>query len=345
MVYCSKVEGAVRGGLAMHIIRPIKESDLQALKRFSKTAAVKGLPKNYSILKERIDQSLYSFSTLKQGGVYIFILENSLSKEILGTAAIDSTLEEKRYVFRLEEIFCEKLPLFSPKKHRILQPIQKTSPTSQLTGLYLLSKYRGSGLEKQLTISRLLFISAFPHLFHTTLSSEMRGRVEKNGVSPFWEGVGKKFCDLSLPRLQAEILLDPSLVANIVPKLPIYVSLLAPAAQRAVGKMHKSLTEFSKILLEQGFQPTSDIDIVDGGPHLLASTAHLQAVHKSKEAIIGSTSTHPFEGIKALVCKKSEEYKSAFAVVKEREGELTIHRDLAFILGLKQRDRVQYIPL
>lgn len=335
----------------MMVIRPIQESDLEAFEKFAMTAGagVTSLPKNSRLLKQKVLRSVSSFVTPEDNteGLYIFVLVNIETGELGGTCAIDAkTLgSEDGYFYRVEELVHPKSKLPVQKHIRILQPIQRKTYASEVGGLYLLPKFREGGLGRLLSLSRFLFIAGHPHRFHSTIISEMRGRIEKNNTSPFWEAVGRHFLNLPFVRLLAEVSMDHSIIPKIMPKFPIYIPLLPKAAQRVIGKPHRNTTAALKMLMDQGFTPTNEVDIFDGGPKLSAQTTQIKTIADSRTAVIRSLSIQPPDGTKAIVSNESMDFRATFGIVKEHpeDGSITIHHDLAALLKVRQGDTVRYV--
>jgi arginine N-succinyltransferase len=70
-------------------------------------------------------------------------------------------------------------------------------------------------------------------------------------------------------------------IADLMPQSPLYVPLLPEAAQRAIGQLHPDGQVPFQILLDEGFDADSHIDIFDGGP---TAEGQLQALHSVRAA-------------------------------------------------------------
>lgn len=335
----------------MMVIRPIRESDQEAFEKFASTAGtgVTSLPRNSTILKQRVRRSIASFASQSSEveGLYIFVLEDIETGELGGTCAIDAkTLgSEDGYFLRVEEIVPPRTSFPSPKTIRILQPIQRKTFASEVGGLYLLPKYRNGGIGRLLSLSRFLFIAAFTERFHSTIIAEMRGRIDKDSYSPFWESLGRHFINLPYARMLAEIANDHSLIPKVMPQFPIYVSMLSPEAQRTIGKTHKNTRAAMGMLTDEGFQYTGEIDILDAGPKLAAQTAQISSIANSTKSSIGKIIEEPIEGIKAIVSNELLLFRATIGTlaIHPQDNSITLHRDTAAILQVKPGDSVRYI--
>jgi arginine N-succinyltransferase len=334
------------------VVRPIRESDYETFEKFAMTAGagVTSLPKQSGLLRKKLDRALASFNSTEpcDDGLYLFVLEDTSTGELGGTCAINAkTLgSEDGYVFRVEELIYPRTSLPTPKTVRILQPIQRKIYETEIGGLYLLPKYRKGGLGRLLSLSRFLFIASHPDRFQPTVIAEMRGRIENNMTCPFWDGIGRHFLKLPFNRMVAEVANNPALLTQIIPRFPIYVSLLPVATQRAIGKTHKNTTAALSMLEREGFKYTYEIGVFDGGPKIAAAKQAIRTVAMSQQAIVKELSILPFEGNRALICNERLDFRCSNCTVKELDGNnVRIHLDVGTVLQVKPGDQVRYISL
>ncbi len=335
----------------MMVIRPIRESDQKAFEQFAMTAGagVTSLPKNSILLREKIQRSLASFASSggQKDGIYVFVLEDTATQQLGGTCTIDaSTLgSEDGFVFRLEDLVLPHSKVPTIRHVRILQPILRKHFASEVGGLYLLPKFRSGGLGRLLSLSRFLFIAAFPERFYGTIIAEMRGRIEKNRESPFYSAVGEHFIKLPFVRLLATLAHDRSFIPQVMPRLPIYVNLLPLAAQRAIGKTHKNTKAALNLLLNEGFQPTGEVDIFVAGPKLAAQTTQIRTITNSRSAVVRHLIAGSFDGSKAMISNQNINFAVAYASIQidENDGSVTLSHDAANTLLISKGDEIRYV--
>jgi arginine N-succinyltransferase len=95
--------------------------------------------------------------------------------------------------------------------------------------------------------------------------------------------VGRRFFDMDYP--QVERLTggrSKAFIAELMPQSPIYVPLLPEAAQWAIGQLHPVSELPFSILLDEGFDSETYVDIFDGGPIVDARVALLKTVARSR---------------------------------------------------------------
>ena len=138
-----------------------------------------------------------------------------------------------------------------------------------LTGFYIDPAHEAGPGAELLSRGRLLFIASFPERFAERLISEHPGLADDSGACPFWDAVGRRFFDLDYPaaeRLAAGR--HRSCLAELLPQSPVYVPLLDEATQWALGQLHPVAERPFAILLDEGFDADTWLNVFDGGPTL-----------------------------------------------------------------------------
>ena len=187
----------------MMLIRPISHNDLASITTFSSEALIgmTSLPKDREKLKNKIASSEKSFqSSVDHPGKeeYYFVMEESSSKEIGGTCGIlaDSTSSFTHY-YEIESSKCPKGKIPTPDEMKLLKVAPNRALSSEICALFLRRSFRKSGYGRLLALSRFLFIAAFPERFKSHIVAELRGYLDEQRNSPFWDAVGDHFCSLS----------------------------------------------------------------------------------------------------------------------------------------------------
>ncbi len=273
----------------MMLVRPIKPSDLDALEKFSYAAeiGITNLPKDRSLLHKRIQQSIKSFEKkVSHPGseLYLFILENLKTQEQVGTCGIYATTggAHPLYFYRQESIQQNSPIEQVPKEINILKAVSYPEGPSEICALYLLPEYRRSGYGRFLSLSRFHFISQFPSRFTSVITAEMRGKIDKNMQSPFWEGFGKHFFQVEISQALDYLKQGKDFIPAILPKWPIYLSLLPSHVQEVIGKTDEHTQAALRMLTQEGFRGTNEYDIFDAGPKIIVNTQDIRTVRDSK---------------------------------------------------------------
>src|SRR5262249_3915841 len=138
-----------------------------------------------------------------------------------------------------------------PKEIKVLKVVPNSPHASEICALYLQPTFRHSGQGRLLSLSRFLFIAAHRHRFRKKIVAEMRGYIDQRQNSPFWEGIGRHFCNLSFVEIMAQLEVDHQFIPEILPQFPIYISLLPKETQEVIGKIHESTKPAYQMLLQE----------------------------------------------------------------------------------------------
>lgn len=291
-------------------IRPIREGDLAALERFAAEAGdgLTTLPADAKRLKEKIDCSLQSFAGRlgKEDAHYTFILETP-EGEAVGTSTLAASvgMREPWYNFRLGTAVHASQELGLYQKHRTLIMCNDLTESTELCSLFLRPAWRKAGNGKLLSKVRFLFLAEFPELFQPRTIAEMRGRLDENGKSPFWEGLGRHFFQMEFQ--QADTLVGighKAFIAEMLPRNTVYVDLLPRFTRDAIGVVHVETEAALRLLEEEGFSLRGYVDIFDGGPVVECDTASIHSLRESATFTARTALEAPPGAVPHLVCTR-----------------------------------------
>ena len=131
--------------------------------------------------------------------------------------------------------------------------------------------------------SRLLFIAEFAERFAPKVIAEMRGKLDADGRSPFWEGLGRHF--FAMEYSTADYLTgigQKAFVAELMPRYPVYANLLPRSARAVIGEVHDDTRAARSMLEQEGFRYEGYVDIFDAGPTLECFRDDIRAVRRSR---------------------------------------------------------------
>jgi arginine N-succinyltransferase len=165
--------------------------------------------------------------------------------------------------------------------------------------------------------------------------------MDEAGNAPFWDGLAGRFFDMTFPEAdEFNAVHGTQFIADLMPKTPIYVSLLSESARAVMGLPHPTGRAALRMLEEEGFSFDRYIDIFDGGPTVTAHIDDLRTIDESDEETIVEIS----EGGKTkmlLAHGQLKDFKACFGMVKRagRKG-ICIDAEAAELLGVKEGDTV-----
>ena len=275
------------------LLRPVAAEDLDALQSLAAAAGpgIGSLRDDRAGLARRIEQSLQAFATEDQDTSgeerYLFVLQapaqGTEAARLLGCAGIAARAGygSSFYSYRNEFIVASSPALGLTQRTHTLHLCHDLTGSTLLTSFYIVPG-APEVASQLLSRARLLFLALHPQRFSDRIVAEFPGLLDAQGASPFWDAIGRRFFNMDYP--QAEALAggrSKAFIAQLMPQSPLYVPLLPEAAQSAIGQLHPDGELPFQILIDEGFDTDSSIDIFDGGP---TAEGRLQALASVRAA-------------------------------------------------------------
>ncbi len=342
----------------MFYVRPIAEDDLPAVLALSERTGtgLTTLPANRERLSGRIARSLASFAgtATRADACYVFVLIDSAADRVIGIAAIEAAvgLKEPWYNYhvgtlvhasRALDVYTAAPTLFLANDH---------TGHTELCSLFLDQAYRHAKNGPLLAKSRLLFIAEFAGRFAPKVIAELRGKLDADNRSPFWEGLGRHF--FAMEYSTADYLTgigQKSFVAELMPRHPVYVNLLPASARGVIGEVHDDTRPARALLEQEGFRYEGYVDIFDAGPTLECFRDNIHAVRQSEvlPAHLGEEDPVPdslTDDILWLVAnRRFDDFRAILAHAPSRVDRFPLIPYAAARLGVGDGDTVRAVPL
>lgn len=336
------------------LFRNARATDLDAIHALAEKSGVgmTTLTKDITLLKKRLHWAIDSFcKTVKSVGheYYLFVLEYVETGNIVGTSAIEASIGQETpfYSYKLSKRtkICNSLNIRTD--YEVLNLVNDHQGSSEICTLFLDPTYRHSHHGLLLSRSRFLFMGTFPERFSSTIIADMRGVSDDTGHSPFWDHVGAHFFQMSYAEAdRLTLLTDKQFIADLIPKHPIYVKLLAPEAQAVIGKPHQSTIAAMNILLREGFRFNNYVDIFDAGPTLEASQDNIQTINASQVFTLKNI-LDDIHGDLFLLANLKVDFRATLGnvIFDEKDGSCSLNHDTAELLQLTCGDHIRIAPL
>jgi arginine N-succinyltransferase len=134
-------------------------------------------------------------------------------------------------------------------------------------------------------------------------------------------------------------------IADLMPRHPIYVSLLPKSAQDVIGQVHVNTAPALKLLENEGFIHRGYVDLFDAGPTVEAQLKQVKSVrssHRCKVAI-GEPSAGP---VLAIANPQVAGFRATISELAQIDGDrIIITQAMADALQVKADDEVRYLNL
>ncbi|QQC65495.1 arginine/ornithine succinyltransferase subunit alpha [Paraburkholderia ginsengisoli] len=340
----------------MLFVRPGRLADLDALEHMARTAqpVLHSLPHDRRALEARVALSEDSFRAdvdFPGEEFYLFVLEDSESGKLMGTASIVAAAgySDPFYAFRNDALIHASRELHVNRKIHALTMSHELTGKSRLAGYYIDPSLRGEPAAHLMSRARMMYIAANRRRFTPEVFSLLLGVTDENGVSPFWEAVGRKFFGRNFADIEIESGgRSRTFIAEVMPTYPIYVPLLPEAAQRVLGEPDSKALLAYEIHLEEGFETDRFIDIFDAGPVVTAQVDRSVCVTRNETRVVRESGENVANGSTYLIAHNGAdgEFRCVLGNLAEgKDAGASLPHAARAALGVEEGDAVRCVPL
>lgn len=296
-------------------------------------------------LHDRLENSTFAFRRQSQkmtGLPYVFVMEDLQTGAVVGTSSIYSKVGgyEPFYAYQIEKSVHESKELGVHREMDVLHLHKVHDGPTEIGSLFLLPEYWGKGNGKLLSLSRFLYMAEFPDRFDAITIAEMRGVIDRQGRSPFWDALGSHFFQIEFPRAVMLLTVSKNFVADLMPTHPIYLPLLPQEARDVVGQVHQDTRPALAMLQKQGFSYQGFVDIFDGGPVMHAKTAQIATIANSRRHTLSSLTTVR-SIVPHVVSRTSSPFMAVIGPVDVEGANVGMSPEMADALNLRIGDQVR----
>jgi arginine N-succinyltransferase len=268
------------------------QSDQAAVLELAKIAGfgMTSLPADEEVLQAKIDRSVASFAgnpEAQDSESFLFVMEDPATGSVVGTTGIKAHVGRNQpfYSYKVSTLTQQSRELSLLSKHKMLHVTNDLTDCSEIGSLFLKPDYRRDRLGRVLSLCRFLFMAAHPQYFADQVIAEMRGVHDRRGNSPFYDSIARHFFEMEF--FKADYLnatRGNQFINDLMPKHPIYVSLLPEKAQDVIAEPNQASAPAYAMLEKEGFRWQGYIDIFDGGPTLQAAPEQIRTIRESQQA-------------------------------------------------------------
>jgi len=329
-------------------VRPATGEDFAAIYEMAKLTGggLTNLPPDRATLVQKLARSEESFSRAENSqsdDLYVFVLEDPKAGIIRGTCQVFGQVGVRQpfFSYHLSTLTQSSPELGKTFRNQMLSLTTDLEGSSEVGGLFLHPQARAGGWGSLIARSRYLFIKQHRARFGDRILAELRGVMDEAGNAPFWDGLAGRFFDMTFPEAdEFNAVHGTKFIADLMPRTPIYVSLLSETARAVMGQPHPSGRAALRMLQEEGFVFDRYVDIFDGGPTVTARTDDVRTIDESEEETIVEIGAGG--KMKMLLAHgRLKEFKACCASVKRvgRKG-ICIDPEAAELLAVKEGDKV-----
>jgi arginine N-succinyltransferase len=330
-----------------YVMRPSRLDDLDALTQLAELSGpgFTSLPVDEPILRERLEKSDRAFNGRQrnlQFGKYLMMMEHVETGQVVGCSAVKAGTGIDQPFFNYRIITLAQASHAAGNLRFDMDALVLTNEYvgfTEVGTLFLKPDHRGGGAGRLAAQSRYLLMAAAPERFSDKVLAELRGVVDDQGTSPFWECLGRHFFRMDFAdadKLSATT--DNQFIVDLMPRYPIYVDLLPPEAREVIGRCHSDGVGAYKLLQWEGFEFDRTVDIFDGGPLVAAQRRHIRTIQESRVVTVEAGETagdaHARQGL--LSSDRLPDFRVTLGrFVKRGEAGLVAPADVLDALKLK----------
>lgn len=336
----------------MVILRPVALTDLDSLLELATLTGfgLTTLPHDRELLHKRIIKSQRSFQHMgdePSGECYLFVLEDLNLSKVIGTCGVCSKVGgfEPFYAYRIESEVLESQFLGVRKEIRTLHLVAEHNGPCEIGSLFLSPDNRGDGNGRFLSLSRFLFMGQHASCFDPMVIAEMRGVIDEQGRSAFWDALGKHFFDIEFPKADYLSMVNKRFIADLMPKHPVYIPLLPVEAQKVIGQVHPQTRPALRLLESEGFKFNGMVDIFEAGPVVTCPLQQIRSVRESRIAKVAQIADGPGEGETFLIANTQGDFRACKGQVEITADGVRIASQHADAIHVKAGEQVQFVTL
>ena len=335
------------------MIRPVTRDDHGQMMDLAKLAgfSMTSLPQDEAVMHRKIAYAVQSFAGAPprpDQHSFLLVLEDTASGRIVGTTGIKAHvgLSEPYYSYKLSTLVHANSDLDIYTRQKVLHMVNDFTGATEIGALFLHAQYRRHGMGAFLSRVRFLMMAEFPDLFADTVVAEIRGIHDNHGESTFYNNLARHF--FQMPFDQADYIYATKgnqFISDLMPRYPIYVTLLSPAAQAVIGEPFADSKPAARILEQEGFYYEGYVDLFDAGPTLQAERQRIATVCGSRKAVVGAVAPVRSDQRSMIANTDLNHLRVVLDAIDENpDNTVTVSPAAAQRLQVAHGDRVRFAP-
>lgn len=333
----------------MMIVRPARTDDLPAIMELAALAGpgFTSLALGREELGRRVDLSVASFGSevSEPGGeIYILLLEELGTRHVVGISAVKAQVGVKVPFFSYRRTTLAQCSSAVNRRFdmEVLYPVNESSGASEVGSLFVVPRKQGTGAGRLVAKARYLLLAVGPHRFSDRVIAELRGVVDAEGRSPFWEALGRPFFRMDFREADRLSATDNQFISDLLPTHPVYLDLLPEAARACVGVAHPEGRAARALLEAEGFRYRGLVDVFDAGPQLSTRRDRIETRRSSRSLRVRVGAFSEEEAARGLVAsERLPDFRVAAARVRVDGDEVWVEDATARALDLAPGEQIR----
>ncbi len=236
---------------------------------------------------------------------YFIALEHIETGALAGCCGVKATIGDVPPFFNFRVITEAQSSAVANRRFNldVLIGVNDFTGCTEVGSLFVRPEHRAGGIGRALAQCRYMLMAADHRRFNERVVSELRGVVSPEGVSPFWEALGRHFFRMDFDEAdKLSAATDNQFILDLMPQHPIYVDLLSPEAREVIGRCHKDGEGARRLLEWEGFSFSSVVDIFDGGPLLSVLRDNIRTLREARRMKLEAGQA-PANAVRALIAR------------------------------------------
>ena len=337
----------------MLILRMSRPDDIDGVLKLAHEAApgMTSIPADRTDLSKKLAQSSESVTSAPSPDdthIFFMVLEDTETKAIVGSASIFTGIGKSHgfYSFKISKIVHTSVEFGIQNTVRVLNMNNDYTGVTEVGSLFLSEPYRRDANGWFLATSRYLLMASFPDYFSDIVIAELRGYLDENNESPFWNGMGRKFFKLDFAEADRQNAIHGNhFIADLLPTHPIYVDLLPETAQDVIGRPHNLSARAGNLLEREGFRFRDYIDVFDAGPLYTVRKENITSLQNSMEARVSEAPPNGDTERRLVAAGPIEKFRvTRLDSQLNDDGALSLREEDRRQLGVNPGDNVRILP-
>jgi arginine N-succinyltransferase len=277
------------------LIRPLVPADASAVLDLARAAGtgLTNLPPDRDALQARIARSIKILEGHGDAGAIMLGIECHGTIRGCGMIFPRVGVEWPFYSYRISHTTQRSSLDRRSVRFPVLTLTNDLEDCAEVGGLIVDPGLRKGGFGRAMARSRYLFMAQHRARFGERVIADLRGYLDGQS-SPFWDAVGGRFYDMEFDEAdRINGTTGNQFIADLGPRHPIYVNMLSPEAQAAIGRVHDDGRPAQALLVEEGFREEGYVDIFDAGPTMVAPIDRLRAVAGARHGAVAAIGEAP----------------------------------------------------